>query len=85
MKSRSDHFEDSFRANYLIDAQLLDKELRKRVNIQALITDPGSGPFIPKGKPGWALEGKLAGPNPVGDLANYLKSLAKQLPDDGTN
>lgn len=55
------------------------------MNIQALISDPGSGPFIAKGKPGWALEGKLAGPDPVGDLANYLESLAKQLPNDETN
>ena len=78
--SRLGKFEDSFQANYLVDAQLLDKELRKRVNIKALITDPGSGTIL-KGRI-IALDGKLAGPDPIGDLANYLDSLGKQLRQD---
>jgi hypothetical protein len=81
--SRSGKFEDSFQANYLVDAQLLDKELKKRVNIKALIADPGSGAIL-KGRI-IALDGKLAGPDPIGDLANYLDALGKQLPNDGGN
>jgi hypothetical protein len=76
--ARTGQFEDAYRANYLIDAQLFDRELRKRSNIKTLITDPGSG-TIKKGRI-IALDGKLAGPDPVLDLANYLESLAKQLP-----
>jgi|HubBroStandDraft_6_1064221.scaffolds.fasta_scaffold405346_1 hypothetical protein len=71
--SRSGKFEDLFQANYLVDAQLLDKELKKRVNIKALITDPGSGTIL-KGRI-IALDGKLAGPDPIGDLAKYLDAL----------
>jgi hypothetical protein len=39
-------FQDAYQANFLIEAQLLDKELKKRVNIKALITDPGSGAIL---------------------------------------
>lgn len=79
--ARMGQFEDAYRANYLIDAQLFDRELRKRSNIKTLITDPGAG-IIKKGHI-WALDGKLAGPDPLLDLANYLESLAKQLPRTG--
>jgi hypothetical protein len=73
-------FEDAYQANFLVEAQMLDKELKKRVNIKALITDPGSGAIL-KGRI-IALDGKLAGPDPIGDLANYLDSLGKQLPNE---
>jgi hypothetical protein len=73
---------DLFKSAYLVDAQLLNKELKQRAPPSALLEDLTSGT---RGRMTMYIldDGSLSGPDPVGELANYLEALAKQLPRDG--
>jgi hypothetical protein len=78
MIERRNKFQESFKSNFLVDAGLLEQELKKRTDPGALT---GLGNFN-EGEDTLRIGGMLAGVDPVGGVANYLEYLAKQLPAD---
>lgn len=75
MLARRASFQRAFTDNFFADAQLLDQQLRKRCNPAALTLNapPFERELLEHG-------GRLAGIDPIGDLATYLERLEKELP-----
>jgi hypothetical protein len=75
--ARRSKFQASFKDNFLVDARLLEEELKKRVDPAALtgISEYGERPIAIN-------DGMLAGVDAVGEAAGYLERLAKLLPQD---